>query len=406
MLNELIKKVNVLAQEMAKNPDLKKEYDISLQRTMNFISANNIPHETVIIIEDRICKNLLRKRIEDESFASIAIAKEKLENARKTEEWYDRAIKAGKGYAEAEYLEKKARLDDARTAVMRSSGAKRELAIKRYSEAVKICADAKSRFMAVGNADKSRLIEVYNIARAEREKAEKELEALSSGGMNGNHEYVSKSGEIAKALGLGVVIEEEIIDGIESEDVMEETTMDVLETLPYAEIVEEEDVFDGVEIATTVEPVVCHQVVQPAQPQVLQHQIVQSQPAMPDADVITKAVKGALADNDRFKFILEEVRFQASLEVVKIRQEVERVKNEAMEEVRKLMEELKRIKNDAEVLRVEANRAQMSAELVNKARTSATLNARRTAFAAKKTINAAKKAIESARKSQSAKYNY
>ena len=112
---------------------------------------------------------------------------------------------------------------------------------------------------------------------------------------------------------------------------------------------------------------------------------------------ISEAVGRMLKNNERFKYILEEVRFQASVEVAKIRDEVDRIRREAFAEAQQLMDELYRLKEDAAYLRREAARARAAVNAVNKARVTATMNAKRTVNAARKTISAARKAIVAAR---------
>ncbi|MBQ7227341.1 MAG: hypothetical protein IJX05_02955 [Clostridia bacterium] len=376
MLNDLIKKANVLACDADKSPDVASEYERVLNETLSFISSNNIPRDTVVIIENRLCAEIAKERAEHDIKVALAKAKAELDRARKNEAWYARAVNTGKGYAETVYLECRAHKDDVGIEVSRTKGAARQAAIAKYLEADKLFQEAREEFKRVGNTDKDRLLSAYNEARAKAQECEKTFKGLQDQLRAGtNVDFVPGNGVIARTLGVKTSPHKEVASG--AVYAFDEYPVHLEDDVLLGEVVEEDEeekIYSGVPVEYS------------------------SSWNNDDVSVqVAGIVNNILNDNERFKFILEEVRFQASLEVAKIREEVEKIKNEAMQEVRALMQELRQLKSDAAYLRMEANRAQAAAGALDKARSTATLNAKRTAVAARKTIAAARKAIDAAR---------
>lgn len=398
MLNDLIRKTNTLAYR-AKNssdPAVRAEYERSLAETLKFVTDNNVPRDTVVIIEDRIVRELVRKEDESRLRADAETARAELEKARKEADWLARSVNAGMGAAQSRYIEIKNRMDDFRAESARSSGIEKSAMVDAFADLDREYREAKKEYERVGNSDRAVLLEKYREAQRRLSYAEAEYSrraALAEGGRLDAPltEVPSGSGAVAKALDGRV--DEEIVSAVPAEE--------PVPTVP---------VFSSVSSAQPAPAVSV-----PAQPSA-EDDVIYSGIALPDNRNVTvgtrvtdddevnrrisETINAALSDNERFRYILEEVRFQASLEVSKIRAEVEKIRNEAFKEAQRLMDELQQLKSDAAYLRMEANRARLAASTVDRAKASATLNAKRAMNAAKRTVAAARKAIDAAKTSQ------
>lgn len=383
MLNDLIRKTNVLAREVAASRSsggayadpaafaaLERDYKISLDNTLRFVADNNVPRDTVAIIEDRIIREL---RIRDDEAMLRNLQSEAasaLRDAHKEVDWLQRSVDSGLGSAQAKFIQAKAKMDDFAAESSRLSYGERAALCDVFARLDKEYTDAKSEFLRVGVTDRAALLNDLGEAKVKLAQAkeayaqaEKQVEALP---LTAPVSVVtSGSGEICRAL-----------DG---NDLPTEQQQD---ELLVAEVIEDDAPHSYV----------------PARKE--DNEILTGAVVTDDDELnvqISQAVKSMLGSNERFKYILEEVRFQASMEVAKVRAEVEKIKNDAFMEAQKLTEELRRLKEDAAFIRQEAARARIAMNTVNRAKATATLNAQRTVNAARKTVAAARRAIDAAK---------
>ena len=389
MLNDLIRKTNTLAYR-AKNssaPAVRAEYERSLAETLKFVTDNNVPRDTVVIIEDRIVRELVRKEDESRLRADAETARAELEKARKEADWLARSVNAGMGAAQSRYIEIKNRMDDFRAESARSSGIEKSAMVDAFADLDREYREAKKEYERVGNSDRAVLLEKYREAQRRLSDAEAEYSrraALAEGGRLDAPltEVPSGSGAVAKALDGRV--DEEIVSAVPVFSSVSSAQPAPAVSVPAQPSAEDDVIYSGIALPDNRNVTVGTRVTD-------------------DDEVnrrISETINAALSDNERFRYILEEVRFQASLEVSKIRAEVEKIRNEAFKEAQRLMDELQQLKSDAAYLRMEANRARLAASTVDRAKASATLNAKRAMNAAKRTVAAARKAIDAAKTSQ------
>lgn len=383
MLNDLIRKTNVLGRELAarraaakKNDPsarteelvlLENNYKRSLDDTLRFVADNNVPRDTVGIIEDRILREM---RIRDDEIMlreKLSAARAAVAEARKEADWLQRSVDSGLGGAQARFIQAKAKMDDFCAASARLPESERGALCDEFARLDQEYITAKNEFLRVGVTDRAALLNDLKAAQgrladaqAQCAECEKQVEGLP---LTAPVTQIRPGGgEICRAL-----------DGV-----TEQPTEPESDELPTAEVFEEDEA-----------------------PRITLPETRREQaPATLDDELgaqISAAVRSMLSSNERFKYILEEVRFQASMEVAKVRAEVEKIKNEAFREAQRLTEELRRLKEDAAYIRQEAARAKLAMNTVNKAKATATLNAQRTVTAAKKTVAAARKAIDAAK---------
>ena len=176
MLNDLIRKTNTLAYR-AKNssdPAVRAEYERSLAETLKFVTDNNVPRDTVVIIEDRIVRELVRKEDESRLRADAETARAELEKARKEADWLARSVNAGMGAAQSRYIEIKNRMDDFRAESARSSGIEKSAMVDAFADLDREYREAKKEYERVGNSDRAVLLEKYREAQRRLSYAEAE----------------------------------------------------------------------------------------------------------------------------------------------------------------------------------------------------------------------------------------
>ena len=390
MLNDLIRKTNVLGRELAARRaavktnkalpfgnteeliSLENNYKSALAETLRFVTENNVPRDTVVIIEDRILREMRIRDDENMLRDKQTAAASALAAAHKEADWLQRSVDSGLGSAQAKFIQAKAKMDDFCAESSRVPESERGALIDVFFQLDDEYTRAKAAFNRVGVTDRAALLNDLAAAKlklaeaqAEYAECEKQVSALPLAAPV--TEVRSGSGEICRALD-GVTAPEEPAATEEQDEIL------------VAQIIEddgEEPHYSGHVPAAA-----------PAR-----------SPAVDDelSTQISRAVSSMLNNNERFKYILEEVRFQASMEVAKVRAEVEKIRNAAFQEAQRLTEELRRLKEDAAFIRQEAAHARIAMNTVNKARDTATLNAQRTVNAAKKTVAAARRAIDAAK---------
>ena len=385
MLNDLIRRTNALAYELKdlrasgaedKPRSVKADYDAALAETLRFVTENNVPRDTVVIIENRIVGELRRRDDERKIRSDYAEASMRLERARKEVDWLRRGVEAGMGAAQLRYDQARIKMEDFRKSTERASDIERSAFADAFGDLDKEYLAAKREYERVGTSDRDELVK--ELRKAESELAEAQDDYAESERLMGMlplskplTEVVSGSGAVGRAL------DEAARKAAEAEQKSKKAAQEEIYTAvpidgSVGELPEELPV-TGIPVSGSAEP----------------DEQTRAQ--------ISEAVGRMLKNNERFKYILEEVRFQASVEVAKIRDEVDRIRREAFAEAQQLMDELYRLKEDAAYLRREAARARAAVNAVNKARVTATMNAKRTVNAARKTISAARKAIVAAR---------
>lgn len=383
MLNDLIRKTNILGRDLsarrsavkgfpsgADTAELEKQYRDAKAETLRFVADNNVPRDTVVIIEDRILRELRVREdekmlLDKQEQAAAVVAK-----AHKELDWLQRSVDSGFGNSQARYIQAKAKMDDFRAEYERMSASERSASCDVFARLDKEYLDAKAEFNRVGVTDRASLLNdlaaaKINLQKAQADYAECEKQAEALPLSEPITPVESGSGEICRAL-----------DGVATSEM---PTEDAPDELFVADILEDEETESA------------------AAPEVPKSREVLT---LDDAQLtaqISEAVGLMLRDNERFKYILEEVRFQASMEVAKVRAEVEKIKRDAFLEAQKLTEELRQLKDDAAFIRQEAAQARIAMNTVNRARATATLNAQRTVNAARKTVAAARKAIDAAK---------
>ncbi len=178
MLNDLIIKTNLLALELDKveteeeRRKVAEEFSDSLSRTLEFISANSVPVDTAITIEDRLVRQMLIKNREDEIRANAERNKAEYEAAKKETDYLTRGVNSGMGSAQLKYLEAKAKMDDFQSESAHMTKEERMNNIDTFNKLYSEYLAAKSEYERTGRSDAAALAESLRIATQRLKAAE------------------------------------------------------------------------------------------------------------------------------------------------------------------------------------------------------------------------------------------
>ena len=167
MLNDLIRRTNALAYELKdlrasgaedKARSVKADYDAALAETLRFVTENNVPRDTVVIIENRIVGELRRRDDERKIRSDYAEASMRLERARKEVDWLRRGVEAGMGAAQLRYDQARIKMEDFRKSTERASDIERSAFADAFGDLDKEYLAAKREYERVGTSDRDELV--------------------------------------------------------------------------------------------------------------------------------------------------------------------------------------------------------------------------------------------------------
>ncbi len=336
MLNALIRKTNTLMLEMKSSPThaLADEYSAALRECVEYVTENKVPKESVITIEDRIVRELMKKEDETKLRDDVAQARAALEEARREAEWVSRSASSGMGAAQSRFVEAQMRLNDVRTRLDRAYGAEKTQIMDELEVAISEYSHAKAEYDTVGNSDFDALLSSRDAANAKLKECEDKYNALVTAqtrlSFSGSFsEPETGDGAVSRAL-YGVPVK---FEGFEV----------------YPENKGKEVIYDGVPVAGITG----------------------------DKDIDSRIVKvlgSVLSDNAKFNRLMSEVRYRIFREISAVRMEIERIRTDIVKAARSVAADINRIKSDAASAHSDAERARIAAD-------EATQNARRAADA-------------------------
>lgn len=448
MLNDLIRQSNILGREVnerraevieqslspsadRKLTALNEEYEICVEKTLKFIRDNNVPYDTVVIIEDRILRELRKKETEDRIRSEAASAKAEYESVKKEVDWLTRSMNSGLGQAESRFYEIKAKMDDFRAESARMSPEERMRNIELFTQLDREYLAAKEEYERVGSEDRTDLEESLDIANekleaAERKYAEKRARLESLPLKPYDIEIESASGVIARTLRGGEneqdLLAGEIVEVADETEEVEETIVEAVEP-PAATPVRDETAEQNrrvAERAAATEKEMAA-ILQDTRAQATrdaeQRRRFAEETAQANAEMATllqnvKSQAAASAEDRRriadlaaqaekeIAQLLREAKLQATREIEQTKSElahmresvVEQTKNEltkmreaADAELAAIRAETEKMRAEAAELQAEAQEAREAMEIIVKARKVATLSAKRTLDVARKT---------------------
>ncbi len=324
MLNALIRKTNTLMLEMQSSPThaLADEYSAALRESVEFVTENKVPKESVITIEDRIVRELMKKEDETKSAEEAAKARTELEEARREAEWISRSASSGMGAAQSRFVEAQMKLNDVRTRMERAYGTEKLQIMEELETAIGEYSKAKVEYDEVGNSDFDALLASRDAANARLKECEDKYNALiAEQARQSNYGSFSVVGSGMGAVARALYGEPVKFDGYEV----------------YPANAENEEIYEGVPVSGITG----------------------------DKDIdgrIVKVLGSVLADNAKFNRLMSEVRYRIYREISAVRAEIERIRLDIVKAARSVAADIKRIKSDAASAHMDAEKARAAAE--------------------------------------------